>query len=427
MSRWLAWDRRPCRWTVACTLAVSLAGGVQASDQGLRPARFSPLFPTDVDAAGGSGATTLAVFSDYSWRQFIALIWPARTDQRGAADAAKQLDAAGARVFESFKADWEVFRPDGARPEPWSQAQPDSPCKGQPLAAGDFVLASYLTGAETGQGAFGNLVGPIVGQNGRYVRYMTGFGRAGFDHIVERALYRREPGRNADFPVGSVNVKSAWIETDGLADKQGYYRRQAWLKPAGSDRCVRREVALVGLHIVQKTAHRPQWIWSSFEHVANVPGASGGKGPFAFNDGSGAPMPRQSPVLFPPPVEPQAPFNIVRFGAIDGPAQAANARYQTALRAAGSVWSNYQLVVTQFPTIADAPGQTISLVNTYPGLATAASVSNSTIETFFQAGAATGCISCHSLARRNGDFVWSVQTHAYPRGDPAEPAPGAGW
>src|SRR5208283_5128035 len=40
---------------------------------------------------------------------------------------------------------------------------------------------------------------------------------------------------------------------------------------AGVRVCGKRDVALVGLHIVVKTQYRPQWIWSSFEHVDNVP------------------------------------------------------------------------------------------------------------------------------------------------------------
>ena len=30
-------------------------------------------------------------------------------------------------------------------------------------------------------------------------------------------------------------------------------------------------MGLVGLHIAHKTQHQPNWIWSTFEHVANAP------------------------------------------------------------------------------------------------------------------------------------------------------------
>ena len=33
-------------------------------------------------------------------------------------------------------------------------------------------------------------------------------------------------------------------------------------------------LGLVGLHIVHKTDSEPQWIWSTFEHVNNVPAAA---------------------------------------------------------------------------------------------------------------------------------------------------------
>jgi len=60
--------------------------------------------------------------------------------------------------------------------------------------------------------------------------------------------------------------------------------------------CSQMLVGLVGIHIVQKTPTRPQWIWSSFEQVDNVPPAlSGGPGPYAFNDGTSTAQPKKNP------------------------------------------------------------------------------------------------------------------------------------
>ena len=46
---------------------------------------------------------------------------------------------------------------------------------------------------------------------------------------------------------------------------------------AGHVVCAESDVALVGLHIAIKTASRPQWIWSTFEQVDNVPPAGEGE------------------------------------------------------------------------------------------------------------------------------------------------------
>ena len=44
--------------------------------------------------------------------------------------------------------------------------------------------------------------------------------------------------------------------------------------------------ALVGLHIVYKTPSRPQWIWSTFRHVDNVPELDDRSGrSFTFHNG----------------------------------------------------------------------------------------------------------------------------------------------
>ena len=42
-----------------------------------------------------------------------------------------------------------------------------------------------------------------------------------------------------------------------------------------AEKCTQRTMGLVGLHIVSKTPARPQWIWSTFEQVDNVPVVTG--------------------------------------------------------------------------------------------------------------------------------------------------------
>src|SRR4051812_29390806 len=53
-------------------------------------------------------------FDDYSWRIFIALVWPARSGERGVPDLGLKLEKVGEQgatplVFETYKADWETF------------------------------------------------------------------------------------------------------------------------------------------------------------------------------------------------------------------------------------------------------------------------------------------------------------------------------
>jgi hypothetical protein len=76
-------------------------------------------------------------------------------------------------------------------------------------------------------------------------------------------------------------VKAAWrilTDKDTPAIRRRYYVVKdaevldvAKSLRAGAAVCAKHDIALVGLHIVIKTTYRPQWIWSSFEHIDNVP------------------------------------------------------------------------------------------------------------------------------------------------------------
>jgi hypothetical protein len=87
---------------------------------------------------------------------------------------------------------------------------------------------------------------------------------------------------------------------------------------------------------------------------------------------------------------------------------------------AGTVWQNYQLVMTQWPIgngSQPVPAtQTGSIAQnlTFPGLGASSAFANTTLETFDQANPRTGCMNCHNSARSTSDFVWSIQDHAFP-------------
>src|SRR6185437_5628771 len=172
----------------------------------------------------------------------------------------------------------------------------------------------------------GELTGPLVAQNGRYVHYQTLFNREIFDRIVSGRFYVRSalpeiPSPRPktpviQFPLGSIALKAAWVEMAGFTPEQArrFYTRQAMILDPATGQCSRATVGLAGLHIMQKTPGRPQWIWSSFEQVDSVPPArAGSPGKFTFHDGSEAPMPSESPLkLSPLPSQPATPLNVVR-------------------------------------------------------------------------------------------------------------------
>ena len=308
-----------------------------------------------------------------------------------------------------------------------------NPC-GVPAAFGDVIIGSVSGIDDIGQAAVGVLDPPIVAQNGRYVRTLTLFNQIAFDHIVKNRFFLRaelprvprpRPERPViEFPMGSIAVKSAWIDVTDLPAPlvKRFYTRTALVKRATGAGCARLTVGLIGLHIAQKTPSRPQWIWSSFEQKDAVPPKwADWPGAFALNDGSGAPMPERNPLsLVPLAPEPVRPFNVVRDR--DAPiltsTELTSFGYQHLLT--GTPWQHYRLVVTQWPRLegnqaAPIPAsQDGSVANTFPGLGAFSAFANVTMETFDQKGVELGCMSCHNRARLTADFMWSVLDHAYP-------------
>jgi hypothetical protein len=130
------------------------------------------------------------------------------------------------------------------------------------------------------------------------------------------------------FNTGSTEIKAAWrilTEKDTPAIRSRYYVvPNAQVFDVASSKCKPQDIALVGLHIVTKTPSRPQWIWSTFEHVDNVPGITTEPKPpagvpFSFNDSNlpqtlsparpaisrdNPPVPNPSPMQVVPPRSP---------------------------------------------------------------------------------------------------------------------------
>ena len=123
-------------------------------DNGARSGNITPL------GSACPGAQRAACAAEI---QSLLTLWPVQNGQRGIPDAAKSVTDRGPRVFETYKAQWEVFHPDGSAPAPWDQYDANNPC-GATVGFGDMVLASFSKFSDLGQAGFGSLVGPLVAQ-----------------------------------------------------------------------------------------------------------------------------------------------------------------------------------------------------------------------------------------------------------------------
>ena len=237
-------------------------------------------------------------FDNFAWRAFIALNWPSLTDpaHRGEPDRAKTLGDPGPRVWETFKARYELFQvgPDGRpiAPKPWATYEAANPC-GADVDNRAKTLATFTPFMDFNQSAFLPGIGanPLVAQNRTYTRYEGRINEPEYSALAAHGWSLGQnlpdPAHPAELPVGSIAVKAAWRPlnaADTPAVRARYYVVEnanvvdvAKTLAAGHVVCSKSDVALVGLHIVIRTKDRPQGLWSTFEHVDNVPPAGEGE------------------------------------------------------------------------------------------------------------------------------------------------------
>lgn len=399
-----------------------------------RDALLDPAVPHDVTIPDGTPVNLAAFqhqFDVYSWQTFVALNWPALPD--GSPDNGRTIGQGGdaPAVWESYRETSQVFLADGSRPAPWGSPAPvPAACSGITAPAGTPVLDMAQKASPVVLDAMGQpfRTGPLVDQNGNYVRYAIHMNRDAFQYIVDNELYNQEGqakytqpvvfpiGDNDSSAVGAVVIKSAW-KVMTPTDRQGrYHARQVLVytppstEPPIKESCALRTMGLVGFHVAHKTADSPQWIWTTFEHVDNlaVPAGSGLRPTFYNPECTGCAV--NTPPT--PPWDPNqkgTPTQVVRDIPIDGPTRALNAEWQARLKGvdAASPWQYYELVSTQWPT--NAAGSPTG--NPAPQF-----LANTTLETYVQGNVpnvSSSCIMCHNnattTASRPSDFSYMLE------------------
>jgi hypothetical protein len=399
-------------------------------------------------------------FDNFAWRAFVALNWPSLTDpaHRGVPDRTKTFGDKGPRVWETFKARYELFQvgPDGrpVAPKPWATYEAVSPC-GADVDNRAKTLATFEPFMDFNQAAFlpGVAANPLVAQNGAYTRYEVRMNEPEYSAL---ALSGWSQGENlpdaahpAQLPLGSIAVKAAWrplTAADTSEVRARYYVVKnaelvdiAKTLAARHIVCSKSDVALVGLHIVIRTKYRPQGLWSTFEHVDNVPPASVGEArepdakeagaPYSYFDASkpnlglwppfGTPDTLPVSIDHPPKIDPK-PMQVVRRHPIHAQTMAMNRAYWALPGIKGTVWEHYMLVASQWPTVtrpidpqndgvyfpgltppSDAPRENYQAIDVPKE-----NLVNTTIETYFQ-DPPSSCMSCHQTVSNalGRDFV----------------------
>jgi len=413
--------------------------------------KISGVMPTTVSLPPNdtlSDTMNRPFFDEFSWQTFIALCWPAEQGNRGVPlnpnDPNTFLNMSNNTplVWTSYKNQYDLFGADN--PTPWnSSTAQSSPVSG---ANTNHVFLSSINAKSIIHGeADESFSVPLIDQNKNYALFEIRYNEVQYDFIYEDSLfmsynlyqYRQAHGDTIAMPAstsskeGSIMVKAAWRQLlDSEDDSRYYFINQIVYDPVSGSN-VKLKLGLVGLHIAQKVGLFPEWVWSSFEQVDNVPPVPSSQAPtaqkpYSFNNGTGTPNTGSSGFFNKPDStginqdkNSRVRVQVSRLNEIPTtPAGQStvdlNARYQAAM---GNNWLQYyQLVITQWPT---NPGQfkQNSQGGTYPEFSgqpfPVNGCVNTTMETYFQSqsdAAGTGgnsCMSCHYTAN-NMDYSWSL-------------------
>jgi hypothetical protein len=404
-------------------------------------------------------------FDIFAWQSFVALNWPALPSGQPN-NQLTLADSKAPRVWEYYVDAGLVYRKDGAAPLSWKDAVAASQDKAFWMAGmaigtpaehdnghkndthddGGFILP-VIGGASGSLQAF---TGPMIDQEGKWVRYQAALNQVEFDYLVENKLYNLEgqvaytsknpvvfPSNKGTKKYGAMEIKMSWkqlTDNDGKPldqyDPSRFLVRKARVVPLTGEP-YSADFGLVGMHIAVKTESSPTWIWATFEQVDNTNAndlETNAKGkslkPTFFNT--------TNPTI---PVNTLAPKNAASVaqynpatGKDDGPSvptswdeslttnptqatmvlpipkatAALNTQVRAALKSLGSVFQYYELIGTQWPTAPSFPGFTNGVANQpdgrilpssfesivfkIPGKVVPVNLVNTTMETFFQSG-----------------------------------------
>ena len=425
----------PEQTTTAPTAEVTTAPVKQAllatsiSSASVQLPTLSPNIPLTIPApASGSLDDVQHAFDVFSWQAFVALNWPANADGTPNTNLVIGQNPQGSVVWQNWRESRSIFLPGGVQPAPWGQnsALPKE-CKDIQNVPENVLLLTQVGKTPNVLDESGEpfQTGPLIDQNGQYTRYEILTNEQMFNYILDQGLYSKAGqakfNQDANFPesdpdtntLGSIMLKAAWVKMGGKFDPANYHTAMALVYNNPDEQqgvtaaCSLEQVGLVGFHIAHKTDAEPQWIWSTFEHVANAPtqGEKPALSAYNFFDASCTDCKVNQPPAR--PWNPATPFTqpsqIERVIPITDDTKKLNASFHEALTAAvpNSVWANYELVSTQWPTDAKNPTDPT-------GVPAPSFLANTTLETYIQGEikqTSSSCMACHNNATdTNGQF-----------------------
>lgn len=409
--------------------------------------RLSPVLPADV--AFGNTVTLPALQQDFdifSWNSFLAASWPPGPD--GAGDPAEQPGAGttgdNPTVWEGWRSVADVFLPGGKTPT-WSGSPAIPPaCRAQYHPGMKLLQQIGKTPGLLSETVQPFDTGPLVDQNLAFTRFEIVVNRNMFDYILANSLYSQAGQKVFTGPVkfpcgggeqlGAILVKASWKLLGPGDDPSRFHKATALVytppsaNPPVAESCETATVGLVGLHLAHKVNSAPQWVWSTFEQVDNVPDEAAVKSGmlrahYSYYDPKckGCAVNQAPPRPWIPNAKATPASQIVRVDVLPGFAtESALARNQAGQRllrgvSAKSVWQYYHLVSTQWPTD-PGPGSCTATATDPLGNPAPQFLANTTLETYVQGktpNVSSSCMECHGNAAMTtgaaSDFTYVLQ------------------
>jgi len=471
--------RRTAETTTTSTTGTETTGSTGTDTTGTPPATGTfPAIPAPV--ISGNIPTTVPIpanpppnatseqfrpyFDWFSWESFIALNWPAGTGRGNPQDpdnpsAFTSMANQTPVTWATYKANWELYDQYDQRPTPWSSYDaPYTPSVCPQAKATDRQMVMVTKGDTILNDLNEAFSFPLIDQQSNPVYFEVRYNQAyydfvrGADNTPSSWLYLSQNlptdytpvplPPNSSSTADAIMVKAAWRNVSSLQTTllSRYYIVNAWVyTPGATPPCSQTDMGLVGFHIAQKTKEFPQWIWSTFEQIDNVPPRAAANVPMSFNNGTDEPstgtqgFANRPTYLAPGQLPPTStPTQVTRVNPIPTtPPGASTVDVNNTFHAAlpkTSPWQYYQLVVTQWPT---NPQRFKPPANrgVYPQDSgqpfPVDGAVNTTLETYFQtqtlaAGAfGNSCMSCHFNAGTGlRDYSWGFARRPHPDAPP---------
>jgi len=388
------------------------------------------LIPTDVTAKLSAGygraidAKDQQPFDEFSWQTFLAVNCPATIN--GPQQTPAQYDNIP-RIWENWVNAEDLLIPNQGNPSCASATSGTSAKIMRRISKNPHIKSSMIK--KPGASILEAVGGPLIDRNEDFTLYEihlnpdeVGYIKANNLQTLGGQFAFKQSGKTVSFPAGpttqfgnegAIEVKAAWRILDpSKGDKpERFYTRLAMIyvdradTQNGQPLCFQAIIGLVGLHIIHKTKNFNRWIWSTFEHIDNVPNGPG-QPPYSYNDPNCL-----SGDCYPPNTAPPAQKNGFKWAATapyakayspDGVhgtqvyrsvpiyAETEQVNQTWRSRIAGSVWANYHLIGSQWSVPLDQPFP-------QPVISIPAVLGNTTLETYIQPTA--NCIGCHGFAQ----------------------------